>query len=295
MEEKRLTEDEEEAQKLSRRQVLKKGIRWGGGVIGVSAFYSILIEPTWFELVKSTVTIKDLPSAFEGFKVGVMSDFHFGNRLSPKEAQDCCQMLMAEKPDLILMPGDFLQKGLEWALPDLRHGLPGLTAPLGVFAVLGNHDHMGPVHKIVETLDRLGCRTLMNEHLPLSKDGERIWLCGTDDLRRGVYRPDLALAGLPKDEPRIMLQHTPDASEELSPDWRVDLAISGHMHGGQAYPFAWIPGVTPSRYGTKFARGLVQGKGHRVYVTRGIGGQGPGRPRLFSRPEVSLITLKSES
>ncbi len=295
MDERRLTEDEEDALLLSRRQVLKKGVKIGGGVVGATAFYSILIEPTWFELVKSTIRIKNLPSAFEGFKVGVMSDFHFGNRLSPDEAQKCCRMLMAESPDIIFLPGDFLQKGLEWALPDLMAGLVGLSAPFGVFSVLGNHDHMGPVEKIIGALDGLGCRTLMNENLALSRSGERIWLCGTDDLRRGVYRPDLALAGLPHDEPRIMLQHTPDAAEELSPLWRVDLAISGHMHGGQAYPFAWIPGVTPSRYGTKFARGLVQGKGHRVYVTRGIGGQGPGRPRLFSRPEVSLITLTKES
>ncbi len=276
---------------LTRRQVLRKGMKAGWWTLGATAGYSWLVEPRWIEVVRPVISIKNLPPSFEGLTIGVMADFHFGSWISPEEVQGACRTMMELKPDLIALPGDFIQRGWEHEIPTMEAGIRGLSAPLGVYAVFGNHDHYGPVRKLSKRLEGMGYRVLMNEAVHFVRDGGRLWLCGTDDLRYGVYLPQKALGGLPPDEPRIMLQHTPDAAEELDPLWRVDLAISGHMHGGQGWPMALIPGVVPSRYGIKFARGLVQGKGHRVYVTRGIGGQGPGRPRLFSRPEITFMTL----
>lgn len=276
---------------LTRRQVIKKGLRAGWWALGATSAYAWIVEPRWQEVVRPVIGIKDLPAAFEGLKIGVLADFHFGSWISPSEVQTACQTLMSLKPDLIALPGDFLQRGWEHEIPNMEEGISGLSAPMGVYAVLGNHDHYGPSRRLTDHLEKMDYHVMMNEAIAFEREGKRLWLCGTDDLRRGVYLPQKALGGIPEDEPRIMLQHTPDAAEELDPSWRVDLAISGHMHGGQMWPMALIPGMVPSRYGVKFARGLVQGKGHRVYVTRGIGGQGPGRPRLFSRPEITLMTL----
>lgn len=286
----------EESRRISRRKVLGRFAVGIGAASALLAAETFVREPSWLEVVRQNVPIRGLPPGFHGFKIAALADFHFGMSMPVEFARRAFRMAMDQKPDLIAIPGDFMQKGSDAEVFSLLEALEGLKAPKGVFGVYGNHDHWSNIGLLDRELKKTGLvRILINESVLLEKGGDRICLAGTDDLRTGVYKPWDALAGVDPEMPRIVLQHQPDAAEEMDPGWRVDLAISGHMHGGQIAFLRGVPGVLPSRYGTKFVHGLVQGKGHRVYVTRGVGGQLTGRPRFWCRPEVSLLTLVPES
>jgi predicted MPP superfamily phosphohydrolase len=119
-------------------------------------------------------------------------------------------------------------------------------------------------------------------------------ICGVGDLWFDVPDYDRALGGLPASMPRVLLSHNPDVAEEskfVSSGYRVDLMLSGHLHGGQV----WIPGIgapwCPSYYGSKYARGLVQGPTTRVFTSPGLGTAGL-PVRFNATPEISVIELR---
>ena len=114
---------------------------------------------------------------------------------------------------------------------------------------------------------------------------------GVGDLWCGVVDVPKTFSHTPPDVTRILVSHNPDLAEDLKDPVRVDLQISGHMHGGQIY----VPGygglLHPSKYGNKFCQGLVKGKAHPVYTTRGL--HSTGRVRLNCPPAITIITLRS--
>jgi uncharacterized protein len=276
-------------ERSSRREFLKKA---AGAAAALGVGYTFLWEPSNLEVTKTDVPIRDLPKPFEGFTIGVLSDYHFGSAMTESFARKCALTLCSHNPDVIVIPGDFINsRAVGWEDLLIR-SLEPLQAPFGVFGTLGNHDHVGDTNHLVDVLKQhTPVRLMINERVALRRGTAEIALCGTDDLRKGAYRPEAALGGIAENQPRIMIQHQPDAAEELAAGWRVDLQISGHMHGGQNALFRGMPGFLPSRYGSKFVMGLVQGKSHRVYVTRGVGGLHPGRPRFLCRPEATLLRL----
>jgi predicted MPP superfamily phosphohydrolase len=130
---------------------------------------------------------------------------------------------------------------------------------------------------------------LTNRAERVSAGSAKLWLAGVDDLWWG--KPDLAAAlrEVPENAAVVLLSHNPDFAEE-SPDSRVGLVLSGHMHGGQIYLPALGLNWQPSRYGSKYRRGLVQGPASQVYITCGVGTAGVPL-RLNCPPEMNLLTL----
>lgn len=158
--------------------------------------------------------------------------------------------------------------------------------------MLGNHDHWLDALGVRREIARhTPIRLIENEHMVLERGGHGLAIGGVGDHWTGIEDPAQAFRGVPPDIPRILVAHNPDLAEELNSPLRIDLQISGHMHGGQIY----VPGygglLHPSRYGNKFCQGLVQGRSHRVYVTRGL--FSTGHLRLNCSPTVSLITLRT--
>src|SRR5262249_29639511 len=151
--------------------------------------------------------------------------------------------------------------------------LSELRAPLGVFAVPGNHDMKDGGRVYREWIATTPLTDLTNRHQRLSANGDHLWLAGVDDLWWG--KPDVkqALNGVPEGSTVVLLSHNPDFAEDF-PDARAGLILSGHTHGGQIY----LPGFgsywMPSKYGAKYRGGLVQGPASRVYVSRGLGEAG---------------------
>lgn len=256
--------------------------------------YSFAVERVNYQVRSHRLYLPDLPAGLEGLRIVLMADLHCGPVNRPESLLPALRLANECKPDLVLLPGDFVHyskvyfaEAAEW-LDGLRPTIPG-----GVLLSWGNHDHWNGLEEGQRVLN--GHHQLLQQRLVLGRDrslraeGKGLWLCGLDDLWEG--KPDLAglLRGIPADQPRLVLCHNPDVAEEQA-GARVDLMLSGHTHGGQVR----LPGlgspILPSRYGQKYAAGLVLGPNYPVYVTRGLGVGGLPL-RLGVRPEITVFEL----
>ena len=125
--------------KLTRRQLIKRGLALAGGVLLTDALF---IEPEWIAVRHLKFKVKDLPVAFEGYRIGLFADVHFPRNISSSYVRRASETLMAAKPDLVVLPGDFVDGKHVSTVPSFRGIYDALdTAPDGVYGVLGNHDH----------------------------------------------------------------------------------------------------------------------------------------------------------
>jgi predicted MPP superfamily phosphohydrolase len=278
---------------LTRRRLLRRALRAGAGlscVAGLAAGYGFW-EASQVRVCRQAVAVPRLPAAFAGKTVGVLADLHHGPFVGLEFIRAAVRLAGSLAPDLFALVGDFAHKGAEAAdrLPACLGALAGLRAPLGVFAVPGNHDMPEGGRLYRRAVAATPLADLTNRCVRLSAGGEELWLAGVDDLWWG--RPDLkaALRGVPAGAAVVLLCHNPDFAER-EPDGRVGLMLSGHTHGGQVYlPVAGAPWV-PSKYGDKYRCGLVRGPASQVYVSRGLGEAGV-PVRLNCPPEIDLLTL----
>ncbi len=257
-----------------------------GGVLGVA--YT-LMEAKWLGVNRITLTVPNLPAPFKGKKIAFLADLHHGPYVPIAYIRHAVAMTNALEPDLIALGGDYPHRGLQYVVPCI-YELSRLRAPLGVYAILGNHDHYDGIQPHVSaTLRAARIPELTNRGHWIEADGARLWLCGVGDYWRDVQDLPAALDGTTTSDAVILLSHNPDYVEEIR-DPRVGMVLAGHTHGGQVNIPIIGPPVIPSIYGRKYAQGLVQGPVAPVFVSRGIGTIIPPM-RLFCRPEIVLITL----
>jgi hypothetical protein len=201
------------------------------------------------------------------------------------------------EPDIVLLLGDYLDSSQFWYPPARRlapervaEELARLRAPLGRFAVLGNHDWNRAGDRMWTALESTGITVLENRAVPVQAPGGRLWIAGLADMRHRDPDVTAALAGVPPDEPVLVLSHDPDIHPYVPQ--RVALTLSGHVHGGQvAIPLLRRP-LIPSRHGERYARRHVLDAGRRLYVSSGLGTSG--LPiRLLAPPEVAVLELRS--
>ncbi len=259
-----------------------------------------------------TVKIADLPASLSGTKIVHLSDLHYdGLRLSEKLLAQTIEKSNEENPDLVLLTGDYVTDDPS-PINDLVLRLKYLQSRCGVYACLGNHDIIYPHSKkiVTEALTRIDVKVLWDEiAYPL---GEELPIVGFADLWSGKFNPEPVLRQINPTTPRIVLSHNPDTAEILK-QWRVDLQLSGHTHGGQFV----IPGYGSGallvqkirNHAPKFlqilipylrkcsivakhwewALGFHQVGNNQLYVNRGLGTYAPGR--FFCPPELTVITL----
>ena len=218
------------------------------------------------------------------------SDFHAGPVTHPELLNEASRAIAGGKPDLLLLGGDFISPHARY-VDGLADRLRQIDAPLGKFAVLGNHDLYADDEYIVERLASAGVRTLNNESVRLAPPFDGIFLCGLDDPTVGS--PDGVAALRDADGVRIVLMHSPEGLLSLA-GHDFDVAFCGHTHGGQvAFPGGrpvWMPGGPLNRL---YAHGVHQLRDHgdaTLLVSRGIGCSGV-PVRLFARPEVHVCTV----
>jgi len=235
----------------------------------------------------------------EPIRLAVLGDFHIIDEASMQHARACLERAMAEQPDAILLVGDYVHT--HHGLPYLRRALQGVRAPLGVYAVLGNHDHWSGKDAVIRALQDSGVRVLREENLTLRKGDTRLTLVGIYDL--WFRNPDWAKAfrGVPENpsHPVILLSHNPDAALSPYRD-RATLIVAGHTHAGQI----WAPTtahrtlqklfgrsyIPKTKYGTSHPYGLYREGDAWIYITSGVT-HGRSVPRWYTRPEVSIIEL----
>jgi predicted MPP superfamily phosphohydrolase len=226
--------------------------------------------------------------------VVALADLHVG---SPWNGVENLQRVIRETnaagADLVLLAGDYVVTsvlGGTFVPPETTAGaLRALHAPLGVYAVLGNHDCWLDAPRVRAAFEAAG--------IPVLDDAAReidprrgLWLSGISDFWEGRHDVHAALAGVPDDAVVLAFTHNPDVFPHV-PD-RVALTIAGHTHGGQVVvPFGGRP-VVPSKYGERYAIGHVVEDGRHLFVSPGIGTSiVPVRFRV--PPEISVVTLRS--
>jgi predicted MPP superfamily phosphohydrolase len=257
----------------------------------LAGIYAFVIEPRWLELRRATVHLRDLPRSLEGLRIGVLTDLHAGGGgTSLGTVRRAAAMVMAERPDLIALTGDFAADRLR-TFAGVFDALSALAAPLGVYAVPGNHDHKIGIERWRRELNEgTTFVDLTNRSTTLKVDGARLCIAGVDDLALG--RP--SLASLPRLQDRdftILLAHNPDQAElaRRALD-RIDLMLCGHTHGGQVRIPGYGPILSSVERADLYEDGLRRRPWTQVYTSRGIGTVHI-PARLFTRPEVSILEL----
>jgi uncharacterized protein len=262
-----------------------------------------LFEANWPRLVSIEVRLSRLPESWDGFRIAQLSDFHYDDYFSVVPLRRAIGIVNGLQPDLITLTGDFVTAGGMWsrvtagrqirvgakAIEPCAELLSQLRARSGILAALGNHDiDCDPSH-IVEVLQAHNMPVLRNRSVPFERDGKRLWISGVDDVLVGKPKLDLALKGIPPDEPVVLLAHEPDFADYAATHL-VDLQLSGHSHGGQIrVPFLPPPFLPP--LARKYPWGQRQIGRLTLYTNIGIGTVNVPM-RLDCPPEVTLITLR---
>lgn len=246
-----------------------------------------MFEAGWVRIDRRTLPLPRLPRSFDGLTIAFLTDLHHGPFTELEFVRAVVRTILALRPDLILLGGDYSHRGRQYIRPCFEV-LAALEAPLGVYGVFGNHDYWNGELETRQGMAAAGITELTNCGVWLTRGPDRFRLAGVDDLWQG--RPDVAaaLGYATLEDACLLVSHNPDLAETLN-DPRVGLVLSGHTHGGQLLLPTGAP-YTGSRYGQKYLRGLVQAPATRVFVSCGLGTTHL-PVRIGSRPEINLIRL----
>jgi hypothetical protein len=241
--------------------------------------------------VEHSVLIADGSPALPTLRLAFASDFHAGGTTDPAVLHSAIAALHLSAPDVLLLGGDYIgvhPGQIDWLAPELG----SIPAPLGRFAVLGNHDRWVDADYVIRRLEEAGIQVLINRSVRLPTPYEDVWICGLDDEWSGQPDPQAALHGATG--VRILLMHSPSGLLAVGAE-RFDLALCGHTHGGQIALPGGIPVLLPRGPLTrKFARGrFALGHGRTMIVSVGLGCSA--FPiRTFAAPEILLCRLETD-
>lgn len=276
-----------------------------------SAFlYGMLKGKYDFRVLRQTLYFDDLPDAFDGFTITQISDIHSGSFDNRAAVQRGIRVAQEQGSDLFVFTGD-LVNNVAWEIEPYLDDFKQLRSPYGQFSILGNHDYGDYIHwdsaadkaanleKLKEHHRDLGYRLLMDEHVEINKDGEKIVLLGVQNWGRGFIQLgniDKALDGVDRDAFKILLSHDPTHWEEkirFNPV-TIQLTLAGHTHGAQfgveTDKFRW----SPVQYRYLDWAGLAREKDRFLYVNRGFGFLAfSGRLGIW--PEITVFTLRKKA
>jgi predicted MPP superfamily phosphohydrolase len=228
------------------------------------------------------------PPAARPLRIAFAADFHAGPTTTPEILEAACKLLASSSPDVLLLGGDFVTLNAHYIDP-LIELLGAIHAPLGRFAVLGNHDLWVDFQYIERRLDHAGIHILTNQNSRLAPPFHDVWICGLDDHWSGSPVAESAFAGA--EGIRILLMHQPSGLLDLHGE-RFDLAFCGHTHGGQIALPGGRPIVVPQgMLSRRYAGGRYDiPDGGTLIVSRGVGCTT--LPfRLNSVPDIVSCTL----
>jgi uncharacterized protein len=244
----------------TRRQFLR-----GSAAIGTVAIVgdAILLAPNRPRIVRQEFFLPRWPERLSGFTVAVLSDFHYDPYFSIHPLRAAIAMVNRHHPDLIALTGDFVsvppfgnwEKAASAAEP-CAGLLRRMSAPHGLWAVMGNHDDATDPEHVTRALQAVNIQVLANQSQPIERDGARFWLAGVNDVMSGTADLSKTMHGVPAGEAVVLLAHEPDFADEAS-QYPIDLQLSGHSHGGQIrIPFL------PPLYLPELAKKYVWGTYH---------------------------------
>ena len=272
------------------------------GITAFSMLYGITLGWQWFRTDRRTLSFDNLPEAFNNFKIVQISDLHLGT--FGKRRGFCRRLVRAvnrEEPDVIFFTGDLVNSKASEVKPFLGI-LPKLKAKYGVFSVLGNHDYCiygdyktdkdlkDNIINIIKTEQLFGWKMLINDSLPIEKDGQNIYVIGVENYGKPPFpqRANLsqAMDGIPDDAFKILLSHDPTHwREQVLKHTDIPLTLSGHTHGMQFSIFGFNPSVLVYReWGGEYHE-----NNQTLFVSLGVGGNMAFRFGAWA--EFNVLTL----
>lgn len=267
-----------------RRTVLKSLVAVTAGTLTGAATFGFAYERHRVQTTYTSVPVTGLSTDLDGTRIALLTDTHRSETVSRHDIELAVDLALAERPDLIVLGGDYVTWGNRAFISDAADSLERLYAPLGVFAILGNHDDD---RQMPAALARKGFGVLRDARTSLTIRGHRLDLVGIRFWTRRAS--DISALIDPSAPTTILLAHDPRRLREAS-TLGVPLMLSGHTHGGQVV----LPGI-----GAIAARrfpvlsGIARRQRTRIYVSRGIGTVYL-PVRLNCPPEVAILTLRSE-
>ena len=270
---------------MTRRAVLKGLLAAGVGTATGAGAYGYLYGRHELGVTSATLPVNGLPSALSGLRIGLLTDVHRSRWMSDADVAHAVNLLMVARPDLIVLGGDYVTWGDRQYIGPSAEALGHLSAPYGVFGILGNHDDD---HQMPTALAATGVEVLKDARTRVAINGESLELVG---IRFWTKRAaDIAPLTRGAMGTTILLAHDPRRLTEASA-LSIPLVLSGHTHGGQVV----LP-VVGAIAAQKFP--VVAGTGRRgettIFVSRGIGTVYV-PVRLNCPPEVAILTLQSQN
>jgi len=273
---------------LTRRRFLKSASLTAAGTLGFAGygFSNALDLPG---LRRHRFDLPNLPPAWEGLKILQISDVHAGPYMDADRMSRVRDMANRLYPDLIVFTGDQMDRRNSDADLFVR-GFSGISAPMGVWGILGNHDHFIDPGRSEWALEAAGIQPLVNGAVTFERSGASLALVGIEDLQaRDGRTPDFSVLEKYPTSFRICLCHQPQGWHQAAAAG-AHLTISGHTHGGQIA----LTGrnLNVARFSTRYVAGPYRREEAFLYVSRGVG-VGALPVRVGAPPEIDLLTLRS--
>ena len=267
--------------RLTRRAALKGALAATVGAITGTATYGVAYERHHLGVTSATLPVSGLPPALEGLRIALLTDIHHSLLVSAEDVQNAVQLTLAQKPDLIVLGGDYVTLSDRAFVEPVAELLAPLRAPHGVFAILGNHDDD---KEMPAALARQGFAVLRDQRTRLTLRGEALDVAG---IRFWTRRPaDIARVLRNAHDTVLLLAHDPRRLTEAA-NLNVAAVLSGHTHGGQVV----LPGVgAVAKARFPILAGLGRRENTSIFVSRGIGTVYV-PVRINCPPEVALVTL----
>lgn len=267
---------------LSRRAALKGVLATAVGAATGAGAYGVAYERHRVRLTEVDLPVSGLPPPLDGLRVGFLTDVHHSALVPADDVAHAVRLVLAERPDLIVLGGDYVSFAQRAYMQPVADLLAPLTAPHGVFAILGNHDDE---REMPAALARKGFAVLKDQRTTIELRGERLDVAG---IRFWTRKPGDIARVLRRAGPTVLLlAHDPRRLTEAAA-LDVPAVLSGHTHGGQVV-LPGIGAVAKSRFPILW--GLGQRESTHMFVSRGIGTVYV-PVRINCPPEVALVTLR---
>ncbi|MFM9108676.1 MAG: metallophosphoesterase, partial [Chloroflexota bacterium] len=225
----------------------------------------------------------------DGLRIGFLTDTHVRSAADARRAAEALSILAG--CDLLLLGGDFVSEAARYARPLLAALEPAVRdCPLGVFAVVGNHDFTVGVERVARDLAACGVAVLRDANTALDWNGQRFWVAGFEESLLAGADVERAMSGIPPGAFTVAVWHEPDWADAAAAAG-ASLQLSGHTHGGQVrLPF--VGAVAVPEGGKRWVAGWHCVEGMPLYVSRGLGTYRP-PVRFRCSPEVTVLTLRA--
>ena len=270
---------------ITRRTLLKGLVATGVGAATGASAYGFLYARHQLGVTRESIGVSGLPTALDGLRIGLMTDIHRSRWVSHADVSDAVTMLMAERTDLIILGGDYVTLLDRQYVVPAAEALAPLSAPNGVFAILGNHDDD---HDMPAALAKNGVQVLKDARTHLTINGEGVELAGIRYWTRRLV--DIAAVVRGSTGSVILLAHDPRRLTEAAA-LNIPLVLSGHTHGGQVV----LPGLGAIA-AQKFpvVAGIGRLRRTAMFVSRGVGTVYV-QVRINCPPEVAVLTLHPDA